>query len=251
MKITKRHLRRIIRSEIGRIDEQGSPIIAPAPARGPIDVRTAGIVEWDMDIKGGTIVVTIGSDDRNFKVPMTGPLEEFYDCSGGSCRPTERASELNDVKNIPDLMSLGFEVDMKEMHRIADQAVRGVTGKQKKIDTVVQDAMDFNKGKRDPAINVEDADAFNVEVLKNPGTVLVDFWATWCQPCKKADPILKMLSVQNGFRLVKVDVDKSPGLKDDYSVEVMPTLLIFKNGKEVERIRGWAPEAYEKIKALK
>lgn len=69
---------------------------------------------------------------------------------------------------------------------------------------------------------------------------LIDFHATWCGPCKVQSPILQKLSNQvNGrIRIVKIDVDKNPGVADKYQVRGVPTLILFKSGRPVWRVSG-------------
>ncbi|MDO4274615.1 MAG: thioredoxin [Eubacteriales bacterium] len=88
---------------------------------------------------------------------------------------------------------------------------------------------------------------FEAEVLKSDKPVLVDFWATWCGPCKRQGPIIDELA-QEGYAVGKVDVDEQPALAQQYQVMSIPTLLLFKNGKEVNRLVGLTPK--DTLKAL-
>ena len=73
---------------------------------------------------------------------------------------------------------------------------------------------------------------FNEEVLNSDKPVLVDFWATWCMPCKMLAPILEDISKEaTDFVVGKVDIDQNPELAQQYRVMSIPTLLVFKNGK--------------------
>lgn len=78
--------------------------------------------------------------------------------------------------------------------------------------------------------------SFDREVLQEKSKpVLVDFWATWCQPCKIQEPIIDELIKEIGdkAKIVKVEVDDSPVISQKYNVLSIPTLLIFKNGEPV------------------
>ena len=80
---------------------------------------------------------------------------------------------------------------------------------------------------------------FDREVLRDSGTVLVDFWATWCGPCRMLAPILEELSGQHPeLKIVKVDVDENRNLALQYGIESIPTLLVFRNGQLVNRSVG-------------
>ncbi|HHZ11470.1 MAG TPA: thioredoxin [Acholeplasmataceae bacterium] len=75
------------------------------------------------------------------------------------------------------------------------------------------------------------------------GTVLVDFYADWCGPCKMVSPIVDELSEENaeiGFK--KVNVDDDPDLAMRYNVRSIPTLILFKDGVEVDRVIGFTPK---------
>ena len=82
---------------------------------------------------------------------------------------------------------------------------------------------------------------FETEVLKSEKPILIDFWATWCGPCMRQGPIVEELD-QEGYSVGKVDVDQEPGLAQQFKVMSIPTLLIFKDGKEVQRFIGLTPK---------
>ncbi len=79
---------------------------------------------------------------------------------------------------------------------------------------------------------VSDAD-FDAVVLKSDKPVLVDFFAEWCGPCKAMAPALDQVAdaMKDSLKVVKVDVDQSPGIAQTYNVRAMPTLMIFSGGK--------------------
>lgn len=85
------------------------------------------------------------------------------------------------------------------------------------------------------------AQNFEEEVLKSEKPILVDFWATWCGPCMRQGPIVEALA-EEGYAVGKVDVDKETALAQKYGVMNIPTLLVFKNGKEAERLVGLTPK---------
>lgn len=91
------------------------------------------------------------------------------------------------------------------------------------------------------------AQNFEAEVLQSEKPVLVDFWATWCGPCMRQAPIVEELA-NEGYAVGKVDVDQEPALAQQYGIMSIPTMLIFKGGKEVNRIVGLT--AKDKLKSL-
>ena len=74
-------------------------------------------------------------------------------------------------------------------------------------------------------------------VLKQNDVCLVDFFATWCGPCRMLAEELK--KVENDINIVKIDIDENPNLATEYSVDVVPTMYVFKNGKAVKKIEGY------------
>lgn len=81
---------------------------------------------------------------------------------------------------------------------------------------------------------------FTEEVLKSPIPVMVDFWATWCMPCKMLAPTLEELAEEaNGaYKVGKVNVDAEPALAAQFGIMNIPTVLVFKNGQVVEKSVG-------------
>ena len=75
-------------------------------------------------------------------------------------------------------------------------------------------------------------DNFKTEVLESEKVTLVDFFATWCGPCQMLAPVLEKISNSRAnFDIAKIDIDQLPDLAVEYGVEVVPTMVIFKNGK--------------------
>lgn len=91
------------------------------------------------------------------------------------------------------------------------------------------------------------AQNFETEVLKSEKPILIDFWATWCGPCMRQAPIVEALS-EEGYAVGKIDVDQEPALAQQFQVMSIPTLIIFKGGKEVQRIVGLTSK--DKLKSL-
>lgn len=86
---------------------------------------------------------------------------------------------------------------------------------------------------------------FQTEVIETSKLVIVDFFATWCAPCKMLLPILEELQNENADKLsiVKVDTDESKEITRTYGVRGMPTLIFFKDGEVVDKISGVQPKA--------
>lgn len=87
-------------------------------------------------------------------------------------------------------------------------------------------------------------EAFNREVLESDVPVLVDLWAPWCGPCKMLGPVVEEVAAEStGVKVVKVNVDEAMDIAQQYRVVSIPTLLVFKDGKEVKRSIGVIPKA--------
>ncbi|YCH19485.1 thioredoxin [Arthrobacter sp. D1-29] len=86
-------------------------------------------------------------------------------------------------------------------------------------------------------------DEFAVVAEQSPVPALIDFWAAWCGPCRMVSPVLDKLAREKAGRikLVKVDVDRSPGLSRRFDVQAIPTLMIIVDGKVIARQAGAAP----------
>ena len=85
---------------------------------------------------------------------------------------------------------------------------------------------------------------FEELVLKAEKKVLLDFWATWCGPCKMIAPIVEEIAEENEhIILAKVDVDQEPELAIRYGISSIPTLLVFENGEKKAQMIGFRPKA--------
>ncbi|CRK60698.1 Possible periplasmic thiredoxin [Alloactinosynnema sp. L-07] len=87
--------------------------------------------------------------------------------------------------------------------------------------------------------------SFADDVLMSDKPVLVDFWATWCGPCKMVAPVLEEIARDHPEKITvaKLDIDANPGIARDYQIMSVPTMVVFQNGKPVKTIVGAKPKA--------
>lgn len=93
-------------------------------------------------------------------------------------------------------------------------------------------------------VRILNAEEFNTKIENGSGVAVVDFFATWCGPCKMLAPVFQQACDEMGSRanFVKVDIDQSMELARKYSVSTVPTVMVFKDGKPVETIVGFMPK---------
>lgn len=87
------------------------------------------------------------------------------------------------------------------------------------------------------------AENFEKEVINNPNTVLLDFWATWCGPCQMLTPVLEQIAAEHPEITVgKIDVDESNDLAMQFNVRNIPKLVVMRNGEVVKEQVGYLPK---------
>ncbi len=86
---------------------------------------------------------------------------------------------------------------------------------------------------------------FSAEVLESTTPVLVDFWAPWCGPCRQIAPLIDQLAEEYSgkVKVGKVNIDDNPGVTNEYGIQSIPTLMVFRNGAVAERFVGMPPRS--------
>jgi thioredoxin 1 len=94
-------------------------------------------------------------------------------------------------------------------------------------------------------LNEVNDSSFETEVLKSNQPVLVDFWAEWCAPCRMMTPVLEAVAAkfEGKARVVKLNVDDNPSATQRFGIKGIPTLILFKGGRETERLVGATNES--------
>ncbi len=97
-------------------------------------------------------------------------------------------------------------------------------------------------GENTPAVS---DDSFEAEVISSDLPVLVDFWATWCGPCKAIAPMIDEIAAEykDKIKVVKVNVDENPKTPGKFGVRGIPTLILFKGGENIDQIVGAVPKS--------
>ena len=92
------------------------------------------------------------------------------------------------------------------------------------------------------AININ-KNNFQNEIMDSEKTVLLDFWASWCAPCRMVVPIIEEIAGERSdIRVGKINVDEQPELASEFSIMSIPTLVVMKNGKIVQQVSGARPK---------
>ena len=93
-------------------------------------------------------------------------------------------------------------------------------------------------------VNITNAN-FKEEVLESDKKVLVDFWASWCGPCRMVSPIVEEIAAENSaIKVAKINIDEQPQLASQYGVMSIPTLMVFENGEVADKAVGARNKAF-------
>ena len=114
-----------------------------------------------------------------------------------------------------------------------------ITNKNIEDSTLEKDLKNSKEGENVEIIEIKSAEQFEKEVINERGVVFVDFYATWCMPCKTMAPIIEEISKEyKEVKFVKIDIDKNEELAIKYNVMSIPTMLIMKNGEVTKTFVG-------------
>jgi len=92
-------------------------------------------------------------------------------------------------------------------------------------------------------VKAVDVTNFQTEVMESEKTVIVDFWATWCGPCRQIAPVLDSIAEEHEeLSVVKIDIDASPQIAQMYNVMSVPTLMVFRDGEVIKTVTGAKPK---------
>lgn len=114
--------------------------------------------------------------------------------------------------------------------------------KRNKIQIIIKPQSNDREDYKMTAININ-KNNFQNEVMNSDKPVLLDFWAPWCAPCRMVVPIIEEIAGERpDIRVGKINVDEQPELASEFSIMSIPTLVVMKNGKIVQRVSGARPK---------
>ena len=117
-----------------------------------------------------------------------------------------------------------------------------ISQKRNKIQIIIKPQRNDREDYKMTAININ-KNNFQNEVLNSDKTVLLDFWASWCAPCRMVVPIVEEIaSERRDIKVGKINVDEEPELANKFSIMSIPTLVVMKNGKIVQQVSGARPK---------
>ena len=114
--------------------------------------------------------------------------------------------------------------------------------KRNKIQIIIKPQRNDREDYKMTAININ-KNNFQNEVMNSDKTVLLDFWAPWCAPCRMVVPVIEEIAGERpDIKVGKINVDEQPELASEFSIMSIPTLVVMKNGKIVQQVSGARPK---------
>ena len=114
--------------------------------------------------------------------------------------------------------------------------------KRNKLQIIIKPQRNDREDYKMTAININ-KNNFQNEVMNSDKTVLLDFWASWCAPCRMVVPIIEEIAGERpDIKVGKINVDEQPELASEFSIMSIPTLVVMKNGKIVQQVSGARPK---------